>query len=54
MISNANREQSLLLAPLNHQLPMLSFRVKSMDWLELGHSSHHHAQINSDGTAYRL
>lgn len=38
----------------NHHLAVLSFKVISMDWLELGKDLHRRAQINLDGTVTAL
>lgn len=51
--NNINNEFSSK-AAVNHHLAVLSFKVISMDWLELRKESHCRAQINSDGSITAL
>lgn len=52
--SNKFNDEFLSEATPNHHLAVLSFKVISMDWLELGKDLHRRAQINSVGIVTAL
>lgn len=54
MSSNKFNDEFLSEATPNHHLAVLSFKVTSMDWLELGKDLHRRAQINSVGIVTAL